>query len=176
MFPIGYHIYPKLFVCVNTFSRDKVVVPVLLRLSLSLTPPISPFYLRSGLASTSLVRTRTCTPSTRVTFGQRFDFCLSREIWAILALRIPLWYQQLRLEYYLFRQLCPLTLSTINPPHTHTGFVGSATSELHRQSPFPVGSIWPPSVHRPVVHRQPTAVRQKLKTPQLIHNYTETEN
>ena len=46
MFPIGYHIYPyrKLFVCVNTFSRDKVVVPVLLRLSLSHTPPISPFY------------------------------------------------------------------------------------------------------------------------------------
>ena len=39
MFPIGYHIYPyrKLFVCVNTFSRDKVVVPVLLRLSLSLS-------------------------------------------------------------------------------------------------------------------------------------------
>ena len=34
----------RLFVCVNTFSRDKVVVPVLLRLSLSLTlPPSLPF-------------------------------------------------------------------------------------------------------------------------------------
>ena len=126
MFPIGYHIYPyrKLFVCVNTFSRDKVVVSVLLRLSLSLShsPHLSLLPHLSGLASTSLVRTRMCTLSTRVTFGQRFDFCLSREIWAILALRIPLWYQQLRLEYYLFRQLCPLTLSAINSlpsPHAH---------------------------------------------------------
>ena len=166
MFPIGYHIYPyrKLFVCVNTFSRDKVVVSVLLRLSLSLShsPHLSLLPHLSGLASTSLVRTRMCTLSTRVTFGQRFDFCLSREIWAILALRIPLWYQQLRLDNYVHLHCLPLTLF---PPPTHTGFVGSATSELHRQSPFPVGSIWPPSVHRPVVHRQPTAVRQKLKTP-----------
>ena len=120
MFPIGYHIYPyrKLFVCVNTFSRDKVVVSVLLRLSLSLTlPPSLPF-----------------TPSQWFGFyksGQDKDVysLYESDIWTkVWLLFVKRNLSDFSITYPVvvptasFRQLCPLTLSAINSlpsPHAH---------------------------------------------------------